>query len=477
MAYCLNPNCLKPENFHSGQFCASCGLPFLLKKRYEAGKPLGQGGFGRTFLGRDIHLPNAPSCVIKQLYLQQSPVGTHKKAIQLFEQEAVRLFELGNHPQIPTLFAHFEQNGDLYLIQEWIEGQTLTPHLWQEREDLEARIWELLRGLLPVLQFIHERKVIHRDIKPENIIQRQQDRAFVLIDFGIARVLSQTALMGGATVVGTLGFMAPEQLRGTVLPASDLYSLGVTCIHLLCGTDPEKLFDIVDERWLWRDHLPPGTTISPRLGKILNQLLHPSLRQRSQSAFEVLREMDAMGIPTEEKPSRATTTNSPPPSLTRTPQQSTLFSETTAAPSIQIDYTQLQLLLSKRKWRDADEETWAIVCQLAGKNRGTYIFNSDIQYLPCQDLKTIDRLWFQYSKGKFGFRVQVQIYQEVGEEYHLFCDRVGWTTHQLPFEDKSLKFSLRAPVGHLPSRRWIGGYAWWKHANILMQTFNRCEIF
>lgn len=480
MAYCFNPDCTHPENPKATSFCRYCGASLLLKDRYQALKPLGRGGMGRTFLGRDRHLPSHPPCAIKQLYLQQSHPKTVKKAVQLFRQEAVRLHDLGSHPQIPRLLAHFEQRDRLYLIQELIEGQPLNPSLWQQGGNLETKTWQLLKGLLPVLQFIHDRNVIHRDIKPENIIQRSGDRQLVLIDFGIARLFTETAIVGKATIVGTPGFMAPEQMRGKVLPASDLYSLGVTCIHLLTGVDPDEMFDVVTERWQWRQHLPSNASLSPKLTKVLNQLIEPSLRYRSQSARQVLQEMGETlpslpAIPSVADPSSLS------PQITDISNLPTVafHVEKTAQQTVKarIDYTQLKTLLARRKWKAADRETWSILCRLVGKTEGTYLFGSDIARLPCQDLNALDVLWFRASQGRFGFRVQRQIYQDVGGEYHLFCDRVGWSAHQrLTTEDKSLKFSLRSPPGHLPSRRWIGGYSWWKHLDILVQRLEQCGI-
>ncbi|MFB2975818.1 4-Cys prefix domain-containing protein [Microseira sp. BLCC-F43] len=117
MNYCVTPGCLHPQNPDNAKFCHSCGAKLLLLDRYRPIQTIGRGGFGRTFLGVDEHIPSKPRCVIKQLYLQtQGSLGL-KKATQLFHQEAQRLDELGQHRQIPTLLAHFEQQKQLYLVQ------------------------------------------------------------------------------------------------------------------------------------------------------------------------------------------------------------------------------------------------------------------------------------------------------------------------------------------------------------------------
>nr|WP_242032903.1 serine/threonine-protein kinase [Oscillatoria sp. FACHB-1406] len=438
---------------------------------------MAQGGFGRTFLGRDRDLPTSPHCVIKQLYLQQTSPGIRKKAIALFQQEASLLQQLGTHPQIPTLLAHFEQDEQLYLVQEYIEGEMPSPAMWQQSGNPEAQTWKLLKDLLPVLQFVSDRNIIHRDIKPSNIILRYSDSKFVLIDFGVSRLLTDTALMGGATTVGTPGYMAPEQLHGKVLPASDLYALGVTCLHLLTGVEPDRLYDAIAERWTWREHLPPNLKISAQLSKILNALVQPSLKQRSSSAAAVLREIGVFPV-------------APPPSIPPTPAPNPDLITTELSPSqkpqtrasrdleatILCDYSALKQHLRRQHWREADEETQRILYALTGKRPSEYLCSDDLERIPCAEIKMLDLLWEQASKGRFGFKVQAQIYQSVGRQYNLFCDRVGWPNHQSPSEFKSVNYSLRAPVGHLPFRRWSGGYTWWKHLDYMTEKLIQCNI-
>ncbi|HEY9701747.1 MAG TPA: 4-Cys prefix domain-containing protein, partial [Allocoleopsis sp.] len=123
MSYCLNPTCHNPENPADTKYCFTCSNKLLLQDRYRALKPIGQGGFGRTFLALDEAKPSKPKCVIKQFYPQAQGTSTINKAIELFTQEAVRLDDLGSHPQIPDLLAYCDQDGRQYLIQEFIDGQ------------------------------------------------------------------------------------------------------------------------------------------------------------------------------------------------------------------------------------------------------------------------------------------------------------------------------------------------------------------
>ncbi len=456
MSYCVTPGCFTPYNPDLARFCLSCGSKLLLRERYRSIQPIGRGGFGITFLAVDEDIPSKPRCVIKQLYLQSQGSLILKKAVQLFHQEAEHLDELGEHPQIPKLLAHFEENKRLYLVQELSEGETLEQELQRVGVFKETQIWELLQDVLPVLKFVHERQVIHRDIKPANIIRRRSDGKLVLIDFGVAKLISGTALLHTGTTVGSAEYMSPEQTKGKAFPASDLYSLGVTCIYLLTGISPFNLFDIINNRWAWRNYLPSGKGVSDRLGKILDGLLEDTLKERYQSADAVLQALNSK--------QRASNIH-----IQRTPNQ-TLVSE------VGIDYTRLQDLLQRKKWKEADQQTWDALCQMLGKAPGYYLKTWDIEHLPCEDLWTIDQLWVKYSNGRFGFSIQKHIYQDTDEDYLSFCDRVGWPPYDPNCLNSTWNFNLKAPVGHLPSRRWVGGYSWWRHAGALAAKLEQCGI-
>jgi serine/threonine protein kinase len=232
--------------------------------------------------------------------------------------------------------------------------------------------------------------------------------------------------------------------------------LGVTCIHLLTGESPLDLYDSINDCWVWRDYLPAGQQVSERLGKILDKLVQNSIKQRYQSADEALQAF-----------------NSTQPATTSPLQQTVvqgLVSE------VSVDYTKLEGLLRRRKWQEADQLTWDVLCQASGKRLGYYLKSSDIENLPCKDLAAIDQLWMKYSDRRFGFSVQKSIYEDVGEDYPSFCTRVGWPVQNPIHPDFGLKFNLRSPLGHLPSRRWVGGYNWWRHAGVLAAKLKQCGI-
>lgn len=261
----------------------------LLRNRYRPIQPLGRGGFGKTYLAEDIDKLNE-RCVIKQFTPQIKGIGALEKATQLFEQEARRLQQLGQHPQIPALLAYFKDGNDLYLVQEFIEGQTLQTELEQYGIFSEFKIRELLLDFLAVLKFVHQQGVIHRDIKPDNIIRRRQDGKLVLIDFGVAQYLSGTGVVT-KTYCGTQGYAPLEQMTyGEAYPASDLYSLGATCLHLLTNTSPHLLYNPKETRWLWQDK-PQAAAFTKQLRQMLDKMLKVEVKARYQSAQEVLQDL------------------------------------------------------------------------------------------------------------------------------------------------------------------------------------------
>ena len=330
MSYCLNPHCPKPENPADVKFCRTCGSKLLLKERYRAIKPIGQGGFGKTFLAVDEDKPSKPRCVIKQFYPQAQGTNTLAKAVELFNQEAVQLDELGKHPQIPELLAYFTQEDRQYLVQEFIDGQNLAQELAHRGAFNEIQIRQLLNDLLSVLQFCHARHVIHRDIKPENIIREsdaygkgETQRKLVLVDFGAAKSATGTALNQTGTSIGSPEYVAPEQMRGRAVFASDIYSLGATCINLLTKRSPFDSYDTNNDTWVWQQYLQ--TPVSKQLSRILNKMLESIPVRRYQTVDEVFKDLNhqpqAAATPAPLAKPLTTQPTSPPAVVPKTPSQ------------------------------------------------------------------------------------------------------------------------------------------------------------
>ena len=456
MSKCLNPDCLQTNS--KTTFCQKCGSKLLLTDRYRALEILGQGGFGRTFLAVDEHKPSQPYCVIKQFLPQAQGTNNQEKAGELFKHEAIQLEHLGKHQQIPELFAYLIQDNRQYLVQEYIEGQNLAQELAQTGAFSEDKIINLLGDLLPVLAFIHQKLVIHRDIKPENIIRRKSDNKLFLVDFGAAKAATITALAVTGTVIGSAQYTAPEQAMGKPTFASDLYSLGVTCIHLLTNIEPFDLFDVSESDWVWRDYLK--VKINNTLGQVLDKLLQQGTRKRFQTAQEVLEALQLTVKPISPPKLKFTPQPTVKPAVKPTPQF-------TPQPDIElksakgVNYRQLEQLLKAGSWKEADQETANKMYEVAGRTKEGYLRVEDINKFPCEDLCTIDNLWVKYSNGQFGFSVQKKIYQSFGgtkkyndKIWQSFGDTVGWRREGKWLYYKNITFNKTATKeylkGHLP---------------------------
>ena len=255
----------------------------ILAERYSIQSLLGRGGFGITFLARNINLPGQPPCVIKQLVLSSTDATEIATLQQQFYLEAATLSRLGSHAQIPTLLDYFHIAADLYLVEEYIPGIVLSEQ--RQTRFTEPQIEDFLLQMLRLLEYIHGHRTIHRDIKPQNIILCQTDRRFVLVDFGAVKDLNDSIAQLSDSSIGTPGFAPPEQLANRTVYASDLYALGMTCLYLLTGKEPNQLpIDPDTCELVWADTVE----ISPSLGEIIRKTIQVSLADRYQSASEVL---------------------------------------------------------------------------------------------------------------------------------------------------------------------------------------------
>lgn len=447
MSQCLNPECLH-SNASDSSTCQQCGWSLLLGGHYRAIRSLGTGGFSNTFSAVDEHCLQSP-CVIKQFIPPQLDPSRVEKSIALFHQEASILKELGNHPQIPSLLAFLEQDGQLYLIQEFIEGQDLFQEAIENGPFSEQQIQQLFTELLPILQFIHERQVVHRDIKPGNIL-RQENGSLVLIDFGGSLQLEGQF----RPVTGTPGYASPEQLKGQVEAASDLHSLAITAMRLLTGylaqEDSDPFANSQQRHQVWHRL---KVNVSPELTQIFDNLLHPDIQQRYQSAIEVWQALSP----------NANLSSSPSPSLQTLssplqPKMTTSASTPVLKSDVGANYTYLKDLLTQQNFAAADQETWNLMLKIAGMTTQEALNIQVVQNFPLQDLKTLDSLWTEYSGGHFGFSAQRQIYQRLGGSQTLdyavwqtFGKQIGWFSEERWQDYTNLKFTLSAPIGHLPA--------------------------
>ncbi|MCP4499172.1 MAG: serine/threonine protein kinase [Deltaproteobacteria bacterium] len=243
--------------------------------RYEMEGLLAEGGQGTTFFGTD--LKTGAQVVVKFFDVGKT---TDWKNVELFEREVATLKRL-EHDRIPSFMEVIEEpeNGTRALVMTRVDGEDLHQTLLNEGPLTEARLWRVLIDVTEVLSFVHQQGLVHRDLKPKNLI-RQKDGEIHLVDFG---GVGQADGQKGSTVVGTFGYMAPEQLYGTTTTASDLYALGATLLTLATGKEPENL----PRKGLSIDVDKAAPHLSAPMRKLLGNLLTPEPEKRPQNATEV----------------------------------------------------------------------------------------------------------------------------------------------------------------------------------------------
>lgn len=325
--YCTRPTCPNPLNSIAdletaivpGQmfqrYCIACRMPLVLSGKYIPIEQLGSGAFGVTFVAIDLNI-RGRRCIVKQLrpttILKPEQISKIKT---LFEREAQSLDLLSEIPKIPTLFDYFivkdtdplsnTEQELYYLVQQYIDGEDLAAPIGRGERYSSAQIVTFLYQILPILEAVHDRSAIHRDIKPANMMRSGNGDVY-LIDFGAVKQVMNGLPTDQSIVIGTDGYASPEQMLGrAVSPASDLYSLGASCMSLMTGKNPkdEHFRDMLGD---WQG----SVGIDPKLATILTRMTSPQVRERYQTAGEVLSALEESQLLPENMP-RTGVRNSP----------------------------------------------------------------------------------------------------------------------------------------------------------------------
>lgn len=256
---------------------------------YQLIKSLGQGAFGRTYLAED---ENGHEYAVKKLTFSSNS-QSYAKAKELFEREVESLKKLNGYPHIPNFVEYIEENQQFYLVQQYINGKTLTKELESRGKFTIEDAIKILQCLLKVLIDIHENNIIHRDIKPDNIMIDHENNLF-LIDFGAVKEIipNQTKLQTPGTRIFTPGYAPLEQQYGYAEKNSDIYALGIIIIQLITGLEPENQnFDD------WQNQIIISDDLKYILS-ILSKMIHKEHKYRYQSAQEII---DDLQIPSLQK--------------------------------------------------------------------------------------------------------------------------------------------------------------------------------
>jgi len=270
----------------------------LLDGRYQIIEVIETGEFGLNYLAKDIRRPGEPQCFVKHLRPGTSEPELINTTRRLFQKEAEVLEKLGQHDQIPQLFAFFEENEEFFLVESFVAGHSLSTEIVPGKPLTEEKVILLLKELLEILVFVHGQGVIHRDIKPGNLIRRYSDNKLVLIDFGSVKEIHIAQRQAPVTVrIGTMEYMPIEQFEYNPQLNSDIYALGMIGIQAMTGLpayDLPKLRDLKNSQKgeiIWR-HL---AVCSQGLADVLDNMVCYDFRERYQSAAEALADLRKIG--------------------------------------------------------------------------------------------------------------------------------------------------------------------------------------
>jgi tetratricopeptide (TPR) repeat protein len=271
----------------------------ILGGRYQFIRVLKSSAIGQTYLAEDVQGEPPSPCIVKRLQLVSRNPRTQRFVSILLRKKAEALKSL-DCSQVPRILDFFEEGPGFYIVEEYIEGRSLTDRLVPGQPWAEAAILQLLQEVLAIVAVIHRWGVIHRAIEPDHLIQRSTDQRWVLIGFGIFHEISaqvtrsQTPSVEMPVLPPSL-YCPPEQLQGQLQFNSDIYAVGMIGIQAATGLSRGDLQALQTQtqngssspRLKWRDH----ATLSPALADLLDQMVHPVAHQRYQLVADVLADL------------------------------------------------------------------------------------------------------------------------------------------------------------------------------------------
>jgi serine/threonine-protein kinase len=389
--------------------------------KYILESKLGQGRFAITYLAKDR---NGKDLVIKTLdedKLNQLTPGERNSLTNKFVNEGRRISDL------------FREGDTHCLVMDFIPGESLWNLVGRTGALPETEAVEYIRQIGLALSVVHQKKLVHLDVTPPNIMVRNNGKA-VLIDFGIAADMSPPSTL--SRTFGNKAFAPYELRKGERYSTVDIYCLAASLYYAVTAQCPTKSF----ERKYDGIELKAPKQLVPTISDGLNQAILQGMALEAQDRPQSVQEW-----------------------LQLLPQQQTDDLSSDKG----VDYTKLRDLLAQEKWKEADEESLAVMLKVAGREEESWLRVEDIEEFPCTDLRTIDTLWVKYSKGRFGFSVQKRIWESVGgtpnaddyEIYKRFGDRVKWREDNNWIDLYSdFTFTREAPFGHLPVFGGVGGW-------------------
>jgi serine/threonine protein kinase len=391
----------------------------LQSGKYTIEKVLGQGGFGITYLVKD---KQGNPLAIKTLndYLQRQ--YDFAKFQQDFLNEALRLAKF-RHPHIVRVDEVIQEGEQWCMVMEYIDGENLAHRVCSQGILSESEALRYIQQIGEALTLIHNNGLLHRDIKPLNIMLRKSCLEAVLIDFGIAREFTPNLTQTHTQSLSD-GFAPIEQYdwRSKRGAYTDVYALAATLYSLVTGEMP-----MPSPVRAFGTPLEPPKQLNPKISDRLNQAILQGMAMKPEDRPQSVAEWFAM------------------------------FDSSKVMRGLSpADYTKLRDLLAAEKWQQADKETAALMLKASG--RESWLRVADIEKFPVQELRTIDQLWREYSRDRFGLSVQKRIWQSMVDshqtEWKAWCcfgDTIGWRVKGNWLAYSSLNFTPKAPEGELPA--------------------------
>ena len=266
----------------------------ILHLHYQIVKVLGLGRSGITYLAQDIDAIDLPLYVIKEIQPTNSSESSPALVRAMFEAQGSIAYRVGQHPQIPSIVAKFEEDGHRYLVRAYVEGKLLSQELIPGAIWSQTQVFDFLMDLIGILCFVHSFNYMHQDINPHNIIRRDDDDRFNLIGFSTVKDLGNTDFADSASYQVNCNnsiYIPYEQEHNSPQFSSDIYAVGAIAIQALTGKFPVAR-DPDSYEFQWQDHLK----IDARLLKIIDRMVRPDYRNRYQSGFEVLADLQSFAF-------------------------------------------------------------------------------------------------------------------------------------------------------------------------------------
>ena len=434
--------------------------------RYIIQQYLGRGGFGIAYSAKDQK--KGKIVVIKTLKPTLISPEEFRTEERKFYNEGMRLAKCNPHRHIVEVYEFIEINGMSGMVMEFIDGDNLALYTHNHEGLSETEALHYIDQIGQALEHIHALGFLHRDVKPNNIILRQNTKEAVLIDFGLAREYTLGAEVN-MTNARSKGYAPVEQYEryGKFGDYTDVYALAATLYNLLTNNEP-----LPAEFRKTGIVLPPPQQFNPKISDRINAAILKGMELEAANRPQTVREFRqilgllvkaVVNVPI------ASPINYPPVTVQQKPQENitvlqTIQQDTQFKSSCGMDYQKLRDLLAQGKWKEADEETLRLMLAVTKREKENWLDANSINNFPCEDLRTIDKLWVHYSDGKFGFSVQKKIYHSCGgrleynaEVWDKFGEKIGWKKKKLLgmggdwLNEYHTNYDITAPPGHLPS--------------------------